>query len=123
MTAGWKLARAGCKVAIYEGNDRFGGRSLTPRPVDEDYEKWWFAKYNTSRFFPQMYVSNYQEDARNPNAVKQVCTLRDDRWNPQREGSPVELFLNAGPGRIPSDHVELIKLCRETGVTLEPYIF
>jgi monoamine oxidase len=48
-----------------------------------------------------MYVSEYQEDGRNPNAVKQVCRFRDDGWNPTGEGSPVELFFNAGPGRIP----------------------
>ena len=122
LTAGWKLARAGYQVTIYEGNDRYGGRSLTPRPSDDDYKTWWFAKYDPSRLFPKMYVSEYQEDGRNPNAVKQVCKFKDDGWNPG-EGSPVELFFNAGPGRIPSDHVELIKLCRETGVALEPYIF
>jgi monoamine oxidase len=122
LTAGWKLARAGYQVTIYEGADRYGGRSLTPRPSDDDYKNWWFAKYDPNRLFPKMYVSEYQEDDRNPNAVKQVCKFKDDGWNPG-EGSPVELFFNAGPGRIPSDHVELIKLCRETGVALEPYIF
>jgi monoamine oxidase len=69
-----------------------------------------------------MYVSEYMEDGRNPNAVKQVCTFKDDGWHPEHE-APVGLFFNEGPGRIPSDHVELIKLCRETGVALEPYIF
>jgi monoamine oxidase len=123
LTAAWKLAKAGYKVTIYEGADRYGGRSLTPRPSDEDYKKWWFDKYDPRRLFPKMYVSEYQEDGRNPNAVKQVCTFKDDGWDPSREGSPVELFFNAGPGRIPSDHVALIKLCQETGVALEPYIF
>ena len=123
LTAGWKLARAGYRVTIYEGNDRYGGRSLTPRPSDELYKRWWFAKYNPEGLFNKMYVSEYMEDGRNPNAVKQVCTFMDDAWRPEREQSPVELFFNAGPGRIPSDHVELIKLCRETGVALEPYIF
>ena len=122
LTAGWKLARAGYRVTIYEGDDRYGGRSLTPRPSDEAYKRWWFGKYNPDGLFKKMYVSEYQEDNRNPNAVKQVCTFRDDAWRPEHE-APVELFFNAGPGRIPSDHVELIKLCRETGVALEPYIF
>jgi monoamine oxidase len=123
LAAGWKLARAGYQVTIYEGADRYGGRSLTPRPSDELYKRWWFRKYNPEGLFNKMYVSEYQEDDRNPNAVKQVCKFRDDGWNPAGEESPVELFFNAGPGRIPSDHVELIKLCRETGVALEPYIF
>ena len=124
LTAGWKLAKAGYQVTIYEGDNRYGGRSLTPRPSDEQYKRWWFAKYNPERLFDKMYVSEYKEDERrNPNAVKQVCTFMDDGWHPEREQSPVELFFNAGPGRMPSDHVELIKLCRETGVALEPYIF
>ena len=122
LTAGWKLARAGYQVTIYEGNDRYGGRSLTPRPSDELYKRWWFGKYNPEGLFNKMYVSEYMEDGRNPNAVKQVCKFRDDAWRPEHE-APVELFFNAGPGRIPSDHVELIDLCMQIGVALEPYIF
>ena len=33
------------------------------------------------------------------------------------------LYLNAGPGRIPHHHVNVIDYCRRFGVALEPYIF
>lgn len=123
LTAGWKLANAGFKVTIYEGDSRYGGRSLTPRPIREAYRKWWFDKYNPERLFPNMYVSEYKEDSRSPDPLPQVCKFDDANWDPNSGASPVELFLNAGPGRIPSDHVALIELCRQTGVALEPYIF
>lgn len=104
LTAGWKLANAGFKVTIYEGDSRYGGRSLTPRPVRGAYRDWWFNKYNPERLFPAMYVSEYHEDARSPDPAPQICRFDDPNWKPG-SGSPVELFLNAGPGRIPSDHV------------------
>jgi len=124
LTAGWVLARHGFQVTIYEANNRYGGRSLTPRPVRTEYRDWWFSKYDPDRRFPQMYVSEYQEDpARSPDPTPQVCRFDDTLWDPHGAKPPVELFLNAGPGRIPSDHVALIDLCRRTGVALEPYIF
>jgi monoamine oxidase len=33
------------------------------------------------------------------------------------------LYLNAGPGRIPHSHVNLIDYCRRFGIALQPYIF
>jgi monoamine oxidase len=33
------------------------------------------------------------------------------------------LYLNAGPGRIPHHHVQVIDYCRKFGVALQPYIF
>jgi monoamine oxidase len=33
------------------------------------------------------------------------------------------LYLNAGPGRIPHHHVQVIDYCRQFGVALQPYIF
>src|SRR6187399_3099425 len=33
------------------------------------------------------------------------------------------LYLNAGPGRIPHHHVNVIDYCRRFNVTLQPYIF
>ena len=36
---------------------------------------------------------------------------------------PVELFLNAGPGRIPSNHSALLDLCHAVNVRLESYVF
>jgi monoamine oxidase len=122
LTAGWKLANAGFAVTIYEADDRYGGRSLTPRPVRKDYREWWFDKYNHHRLFPKMYVSQYHETGETPVPQTQVCEFDDPDWHPGK-GDPTELWLNAGPGRIPSDHVALIDLCLEIGVTLEPYIF
>jgi monoamine oxidase len=131
LTAGWKLAKSGFKVTIYEANSRYGGRSLTVRPDDDNgqrgaYRKWWFNKYNPQALFPAMYVSRYQEDKAPPERpanVEQVCKFADDTWSPGDGKPPVELFLNAGPGRIPSDHAHLLQLCGEIGVELEPYIF
>jgi monoamine oxidase len=123
LTAGWKLANAGFSVTIYEANNRYGGRSLTPRPERPEYREWWFGKYNPHKLFPEMYVSSYHEVSPSPVTQPQVCRFDDPAWNPHGGQPPVELFLNAGPGRIPSDHVALIELCLKTGVALEPYIF
>ncbi|MGE7368830.1 flavin monoamine oxidase family protein [Neorhizobium sp. NPDC001467] len=124
LTAAYTLANAGFRVAVFEADGRYGGRSLTARPSDAKYKDWWFAKYNRERRFPAMYVDRYQERPDSPAAGEQVCTFMDDEWasNGYR-GNPVELFLNAGPGRIPSNHVNLIALCQEIGVALEPYFF
>lgn len=127
LTAGWKLARSGFKVTIYEADSRYGGRSLTVRPDDDNgqhgaYKRWWFNKYNPQRLFPDMYVSRYQEQE-GPAREQQICRFADDTWIPEKGKPPVELFLNAGPGRIPSDHAALLQLCGEIGVELEPYIF
>ena len=129
LTAGYRLAKAGFQVTIYEADRRYGGRSLTVRPDDRNgqngaYRRWWFNKYNPQALFPAMYVSRYQEDKAAPGGspnVEQICLFADDRW--ERSKNPVELFLNAGPGRIPSDHAHLLQLCGEIGVELEPYIF
>jgi monoamine oxidase len=123
LTAGWKLANAGFKVTIYEGDSRFGGRSLTVRPQDTAYRDWWFRKYNSQRLFREMYVSQYRERSGTTDPQLQVCKFKDESWNPTSGRPPVELFLNAGPGRIPSDHAALLALCGEIGVPLEPYIF
>ena len=124
LTAGYRLAKAGFQVTIFEADRRYGGRSLTVRPDDGAYKRWWFNKYNPQPLFPAMYVSRYREDKAasggSPN-VEQICRFADDRW--EQGKNPVELFLNAGPGRIPSDHAHLLQLCGEIGVDLEPYIF
>src|SRR5262245_14703304 len=36
LTAGWKLANKGFSVTIYEGDSRYGGRSLTLRPKGDE---------------------------------------------------------------------------------------
>jgi len=122
LTAGWMLANAGFAVTVYEADSRYGGRSLTPRPERPEYREWWFGKYNPGKLFPGMYVSEYHETGATPVPQTQVCRFDDPEWQPGK-GDPVDLWLNAGPGRIPSDHVALIDLCMKTGVILEPYIF
>jgi len=121
LTAGWMLANAGYKVTVFEADSRYGGRSLTVRPSDPGYKRWWLTKYPEGNLFPGMYVSSYKE-ARGPNAnVPQICNFVPTPW--YKDGPQVELFLNAGPGRIPSDHKCLLDLCGEIGVALEPYTF
>lgn len=124
LTAAYTLAKAGFKVAVFEADDRYGGRSLTARPADARYKDWWFGKYDPAKLFPRMYADRYQERPESPAPGLQVCTFMDDAWKAAGYGgNPVELFLNAGPGRIPSNHVNLLALCQEIGVGLEPYIF
>lgn len=122
LSAGMILARHGFKVTILEADNRYGGRSLTARPVQPAYRDWWFNRYNPQRLFERMYVSEYREDGRSPDPSPQICRFEDERWVPGR-GDPVELFLNAGPGRLPSDHVAILDLCKQIGVRLEPYLF
>lgn len=121
LAAAFVAAQAGFRVAVFEGDNRYGGRSLTVRPTDADYRDWWFDKYNPHRLFPEMYVSSYQERPDAPDPQVQTGDFAIEYWPGTRE--PVELFLNAGPGRIPSNHSVLINLCEEIGVRLEPYIF
>ena len=68
-----------------------------------------------------MYVSSYQESDRSPDPAPQVANMAIETWPGTNE--PVELFLNAGPGRIPSNHSALLDLCQAVNVRLEPYIF
>ncbi len=124
LTAAYRLANAGFEVAVLEADGRYGGRSLTARPHDDKYRRWWFSQYPETSLFSNMYVSQYQERHDSPANALQTCAFMDDKWaqNDYR-GNPVELFLNAGPGRIPSNHINLIALCQEIGVDLETYIF
>jgi monoamine oxidase len=123
LTSAYRLANAGFKVVVFEADSRYGGRSLTARPSNDDYRKWWFRKYPGTEQFSAMYADRYQEVATSPAPDLQICEFMDDDWKPDTGRDPVELFLNAGPGRIPSNHVNLIALCQEIGVALEPYFF
>lgn len=124
LTAAYLLANKGFQVVVFEADNRYGGRSLTVRPSDRDYRQWWFDRYNPSQLFPDMYVSSYREDpARSPVPEEQTCRFEDTRWDAGSATGPVELFFNAGPGRIPSNHYRVIDLCQEIGVEMEPYIF
>jgi monoamine oxidase len=121
LTAAFVLANAGFQVSVFEADGRYGGRSLTVRSSDEALRSVWFDRYDPKRSFPDMYVDRYSERADSPAAGEQVCTFDDPGWTGENE--PVDLFLNAGPGRIPSNHVNLIALCQDIGVEMEPYIF
>lgn len=124
LTSAYILANAGFKVTVFEAGSRYGGRSLTVRPTDKDYKKWWFSLYNNERLFPNMYVDRYKEDKGPNKNTEQVANFKIEYWKSGiKKDQPVELFLNAGPGRIPSNHVNLIALCQEIGVGLEPYFF
>lgn len=124
LTAALTLARAGFAVQVFEADSRYGGRSLTVRPSNDHYKSWWFKHYPGTRDFPDMYVDRYQEVPESPAPDLQICEFMDDAWAARKyAGNPVELYLNAGPGRIPSNHVNLIALCQEIGVALEPYFF
>lgn len=124
LTSAYVLANAGFQVAVFEADSRYGGRSLTVRPTDGSYKNWWFSRYNDQQLFPAMYVDRYKEE-RGPNKnTEQVANFKIETWKSGiNKGQPVDLFLNAGPGRIPSNHVNLIALCQEIGVSLEPYFF
>ena len=121
LTAAYRAAQAGHRVHVFETASHYGGRSLTLRPQDIAYKEWWFKKYNPEKHFPRMYVSSFAERQDSPGKGAQACHFHVPSW----EGfdDPEELYLNAGPGRIPSHHTHLLDLCRELGVDLEPYIF
>ncbi|MDG2284521.1 MAG: FAD-dependent oxidoreductase [Alphaproteobacteria bacterium] len=124
LTTAHALANAGFKVAVFEADNRYGWRSLTARPENKKYQDWWFDKYDDTKLFPKMYADRYRERGDSPAPAPQICRFMDDPWKASGyEGEPVELFLNAGPGRIPSNHVNLISLCQDIGVGLEPYFF
>ena len=116
LAAAWYLARAGFDVTVLEAESRYGGRSLTVRPEADAYRRFFRDRYGIGE---ETYVDRFAER----DGPEQVCTFFDDGWNPDAEEHPQELFLNAGPGRIPSFHTALLDLCDEIGVELEPFIF
>ncbi|MEM1385902.1 MAG: FAD-dependent oxidoreductase, partial [Pseudomonadota bacterium] len=116
LTTAWRLAQAGFDVTVLEADGRFGGRSLTVRPTDPAYRRYFQEEYGITE-------ASYADRFAEVNGPEQLCTFFDDGWDPEREEHPQELYLNAGPGRIPSFHVAVLDLCREIGVELEPFTF
>lgn len=90
-------SRTGYKVTILEAAEKVGGRSLTLRNGDKVVE----------------IIAT--------KSVEQDVKLCEDDHNPDDPKS-YRPYLNAGPGRIPSGHVNVINLCRELEVELETYI-
>lgn len=116
LTTAWHLSRAGFDVTVLEAEDRYGGRSLTVRPQSDAYRRYYRDRYGIGE---ESYIDRFAER----DGLEQVCAFDDDGWNPDAEEYPQELFLNAGPGRIPSFHDAVLDLCRRIGVELEPFIF
>lgn len=90
------LSQTNYRVTVLEALDRVGGRSLTLRPGDT---------------FTEVMEVNGKE-----TAITQKCEFENE------EGEPYPPYLNAGPGRIPSGHVNVLNFCKEIGVDLEVYI-
>lgn len=129
LRAAWELAAGGFDVTVIEAAPVMGGRSQTIRPSSAKYKAHWLAQPNQSNFPPSAYHDTiYQEVYDDTGAYQRTeafrCEFRDDAWeNGQVAGDPVEIYLNAGPGRIPSFHNALLDHCRKFDVVLEPFTF
>ena len=86
-------------VSILEANAKVGGRSLTLRDGDK---------------LTEVTTVNGRE-----TKWEQTCKLEDE--HPRNPEIP-KPYLNAGPGRIPSGHFNMLNLCKELKVDLEVYI-
>ncbi|MEM1320074.1 MAG: NAD(P)-binding protein, partial [Bacteroidota bacterium] len=80
------------QVTILEATKRVGGRSLTLRPGDSFTEKIGRSYYT------------------------QTCEFEHEI------GEPYPPYLNAGPGRIPSAHRNVLNYCKALDVELQVYI-
>ena len=116
LTSSYYLAKAGFEVTVFEANNRYGGRSLTLRPEAEIYKKYNKERYGIGE---DSYADRFQENG----GPLQICRFFDDGWDRRPGTYPEELFLNAGPGRIPSFHIAVLNLARELNVEMEPFIF
>lgn len=94
LTTAYELLKhkTGYKVTVLEALGRVGGRSLTLRPGDSFTEVIGKREYT------------------------QIC-----EFDPEPD-QPYPPYLNAGPGRIPSAHRNVLNLCRELDVELQVYI-
>jgi len=118
LTSAYELLKASFDVTVFEGQKRYGGRSLTVRPSDPDYRSWYLAK---SRFVSEdSYCDFVPAEVRGAMVPEQRCT-----FSPVRTGEDdyVDQYFNAGPGRISTHHTGVLHYCRELGVDLIPYIF
>lgn len=93
LTAAYELSRRGYECHIFEADKRPKGRTFTVRP-DGSADSW------------------YQEVGRE----KEVCSFDE-------VDGPGSLYFEAGAGRIPSHHRNVLHYCREFNIPLESYIF
>jgi len=128
LRAAWELAAGGFAVTVIEAAPYMGGRSQTIRPSSEAYRENWLTWPNQHNFPRSAYHDRLIQEKRGPDGTVetsvQVCEFQDAAWeaNPD-QGRPDEIYLNAGPGRIPSFHNALLDHCRKFHVALEPFTF
>ena len=117
LTSAYELLKAGFDVTVFEGQKRYGGRSLTVRPSDADYRAWYldhnpFVKADS-------YCDFVPAEVRGARVGELVS-----QFTPYRVGDDYfDLYLNCGPGRIPTHHTGVLHYCRSFGVPMEPFIF
>ena len=87
-------------VIVIEAREKLGGRNVSVR-LGESITEVDKTGNKVTHFAPK------ESDFKNPSL------------NP---GEKDALYLNAGPGRIPSHHRNLFRYCKELGVLLEIYV-
>ena len=97
LTAAYEFLsqNTGYTVTVLEARERIGGRCLTLRPQDT--------------------ITEVIGTEKNKKKYTQTCTFEIE------PNKPVP-YLNAGPGRIPSSHRNVLNYCQLLDVELEPYI-
>ena len=127
LRAAWELAAGGFDVTVIEAAPYMGGRSQTIRPSSPKYKDVWLNLPNQHNFPESAYNDSlYQVPPGSPDSAAQkfTCEFQDDAWEAGEVGGvPDEIYLNAGPGRIPSFHNAVLDHCRKFDVVLEPFIF
>lgn len=131
LRAAWELAAGGFAVTVLEAAPYMGGRSQTIRPSSGAYKSNWLGRQNgkfpESAYHHQIIQENIKVNKSDTETVKshtQNCEFKDDDWEAgEIIGDPDDIYLNAGPGRIPSFHNALLDHCRKFDVELEPFTF
>ncbi len=128
LRAAWELAAAGFDVTVLEAAPYMGGRSQTIRPSSGAYKSNWLGRQNGKFPASAYHTQIIQEKRDDKNNVLeshvQTCEFTDDAWEKgDIIGDPDDIYLNAGPGRIPSFHNALLDHCRKFDVDLEPFTF
>lgn len=128
LRAAWELAAAGFEVKVLEAAPYMGGRSQTIRPSSGAYKSNWLGrqggKFPASAYHTQIIQEKRDADNNVTETNVQTCEFKDDAWESGKViGNPDDIYLNAGPGRIPSFHNALLDHCRKFDVELEPFTF